>query len=174
MEINTNNIVLIGMPGCGKSSIGLLIGQLLNLPFYDLDSYIEETEQTNITALFQRGEDYFRQIETKAVRDIYHKTSIVISTGGGIVTRDENMTLLRQTGTIFYIDRPIEMILNSSDLTTRPLLADNSHKIYTLYNERKHLYEEYCHFSIVNDQSLEIAAEKIINIIKSTNQNTVT
>lgn len=174
MGISTNNIVLIGMPGCGKSSLGLLLSKLLGLDFYDLDNYIEEKAHTSITALFQLGEDHFRQLETSAVREIHHKTSAVISTGGGIVTRLENMTLLRQTGTIVYIDRPIEMILNSSDLTNRPLLAEDNNKIYTLYEKRKHLYEEYCHFSIVNDQSLEIAAEEIIKILTGTDENTAT
>ena len=164
----TNNIVLIGMPGCGKSSIGLLLATILDVDFYDLDAYIEEKAQTTIPVLFEQGEDYFRQLETNAVRDIYQKNPTVISTGGGIVTRVENMTLLRETGTIFYIDRPIEMILASSDLTTRPLLAEDSNRIYNLYKERKHLYEKYCHFSIANNQSLEIAAEEIIRIMNST------
>lgn len=166
MKISTNNIVLIGMPGCGKSSIGLLLANTLGLDFCDLDAYIETKEHTTIPILFEQGEDYFRQIETNAVRDIYQKKSIIISTGGGIVTREENMTLLRQTGTIFYIHRPIEMILASSDLTTRPLLAEDSNRIYKLYKARKHLYEQYCDFSILNDQSLETAAEEIIKLIK--------
>lgn len=166
MGISTNNIVLIGMPGCGKSSIGLLLSKLLDIEFYDLDNYIEEKEQKSITSLFELGEDHFRQLETKGVRELHTKTSTIISTGGGIVTRAENMTLLRQTGTIFYIDRPIEMILSSSDLTNRPLLAKDNNKIYALYKERKHLYEQYCDFSILNDQSLEIAADKIIKIIR--------
>lgn len=174
MKVSTNNIVLIGMPGCGKSSIGLLLAKELGLDFCDLDNYIEEKEHTSIAALFQLGEDHFRQIESNTVREIYHKTSSVISTGGGIVTREENMILLRQTGTIFYIDRPIEMILASSDLTTRPLLAEDSNRIYKLYKGRKHLYEQYCDFSILNDQSLKIATEKIIKIIQIADENTVT
>lgn len=166
MGIGTNNIVLIGMPGCGKSSIGLLMSEILQLDFYDLDHYIEEREHASIPELFQLGEDYFRQLESNAVREIYHKEAVVISTGGGIVTRPENMILLRQTGTIFYIERPIDMILASSDFATRPLLAKDSNRIYILYEERKHLYEKYCHFRIVNDQSQEIAAEQILKLLK--------
>ena len=153
------------MPGCGKSSIGEMIGKILQTDFYDLDAYIEEKAQTSIPALFQQGEEYFRQLESNAVREIYQKEAIVISTGGGIVTRPENMRLLQETGTIFYIERPLDLILQSSDLTTRPLLATDSDKIYTLHAQRKHLYEEYCHFRIVNDQSLTIAAEQISKII---------
>ena len=166
MEITTNNIVLIGMPGCGKSSIGLLVSKILQADFVDLDHYIEEKAHTNIPELFLLGEDYFRQLESTAVREICQKKAVVISTGGGIVTRLENMILLRETGTIFYIERPIDMILTSSDLTNRPLLAEDSNKIYTLHKERKHLYEKYCHFEIANHQSIEMAAEQIAAIMR--------
>lgn len=166
MGITANNIVLIGMPGCGKSSIGLLVSKILQADFIDLDQYIEEKEHTTIPELFRLGEDYFRQLESTAVRDICQKKAVVISTGGGIVTRPENMILLRETGTIFYIDRSIDMILTSSDFTNRPLLANDSNKIYTLYKERKHLYEKYCHFQITNHQSLDIAAEQIAAIMR--------
>lgn len=174
MKVSTNNIVLIGMPGCGKSSIGLMISEILETHFYDLDKYIEEKAQTSIPELFLAGEDYFRQLESSAVREIYHKQAVVISTGGGIVTRPENMILLRQTGTIFYIERPIEMILESSDLTTRPLLAADSNRIHTLYEQRKYLYEQYCDFRIINDKSLEIVADLIAKIMKEHSKSTAT
>jgi shikimate kinase len=155
------------MPGCGKSSIGKMVGNLLQTDFYDLDAYIEEKAHTSIPDLFQRGEDHFRQLESNAVREIYQKEAIVISTGGGIVTRPENMQLLQKTGTIFYIERPLELILQSSDLTNRPLLAKDSNQIYTLHQQRKHLYEQYCHFRIINDHSLATAVDQISTIMLS-------
>jgi len=164
--MSTNNIVLIGMPGSGKSSIGSMIAKILQLDFYDLDKYIEAKEQATIPQLFLRGEDYFRQLESSAAREIHYKEAVVIATGGGIVTRPENMILLRKTGTIFYIKRSIGMILESLDIASRPLLAKDCNKIYSLYEERKHLYEQYCHFHITNDQSIDIAADKIIQILK--------
>jgi len=164
------NIVLIGMPGSGKSSIGAMIAKSLQLNFCDIDKYIEATQQATIPQLFLRGEDHFRQIESKAAWVMHHKQAFVISTGGGIVTRSENMVLLRKTGTIFYLERPIDMIVSSLDITNRPLLAKDSHRIYTLYEERKHLYEKHCHFLIVNDQSMELAAEKIIHIVRKKHQ----
>ena len=163
--MSTNNIVLIGMPGCGKSSIGLMISKILQTDFYDLDKYIEQKEHTSIPDLFKLGEDYFRKLENVAVHEIYLKQSVVIATGGGIVTNPDNMALLRQTGTIFYIERPIEMILSSSDFTNRPLLAADSNRIYTLYEERKNLYKKYCDFQIDNDKSLEIAANLIATLM---------
>lgn len=154
------------MPGCGKSSIGELVGKMLETDFYDLDAYIEEKAHTNIPELFKLGEDYFRELESNAVKEIYHKESVVISTGGGIVTRPGNMHLLKKTGTIFYIERPLDLILHSSDLTTRPLLAQDSTKIYELHEQRQPLYEKYCHFRILNDQSLTSAATQISEIMR--------
>lgn len=173
MGISTSNIVLIGMPGCGKSSIGEKIGQLLQTDFYDLDTYIEEKAHTSIPELFRQGEDHFRQLESNAVRELYHKQAVVISTGGGIVTRPENMRLLKETGIIFYIERPLDLILQSSDFTNRPLLAEDSTKIYALHKQRQHLYEEYCHFRILNDQSLANAVDQISEImLKNTRYHT--
>jgi len=166
LKTNTHNIVLIGLPGSGKTSIGSIIASILGLVFCDIDKYIEAKEQATIPQLFLRGEEHFRQLESKATREIHHRQSVVISTGGGIVTRSENMILLRKTGIVFYIERPIDMILTSLDITNRPLLAKDSHRIYTLYDERKHLYEQYCHFRITNDQSMEIAADRIIQMLK--------
>ncbi|AIF52345.1 shikimate kinase [Pelosinus sp. UFO1] len=160
------NIVLIGMPGSGKSSIGAMVSEKLKTTFLDIDHYIEVKEQKKIPELFLSGEAYFRQIESNAVKELYRENSLVIATGGGIVTRPENMVLLRETGIIFYIERPLPMILASSDLTTRPLLAEDNNKIYTLHQERKHLYENYCHFRIPNHGILEKAAEQIVTIIK--------
>lgn len=160
------NIVLIGMPGSGKSSIGAIISERLKTTFLDIDHYIEAKEQKKIPEIFLSGETYFRQVESNAVKEVYREKSLVIATGGGIVTRPENMVLLRETGTIFYIERPLPMILASSDLTTRPLLAKDNNKIYTIHQERKHLYEAYCHFRIPNHGILENAAEQIVAIMK--------
>ena len=162
-----HNIVLIGMPGSGKSSIGFMLSKKLQTTFYDMDLYIEEREQKSIPELFQFGEDYFRQLESKAVRELYQKRSNIIATGGGIVLRPENMSLLCETGIIIYIDRPIEMILESSDLTSRPLLAKDNSRIFALHQERKHLYEAYCQHRIMNNGSLETAVEQILTTLRT-------
>lgn len=167
MEIRTPNIVLIGMPGCGKSTIGLMLAQQLQTDFYDIDEYIEAREKASIPKLFQLGEEHFRQIESTAVREIYCKKAAVIATGGGIVTRPQNMLLLRQTGIVFYIERPIKMILTSANLAKRPLLASDTQQIYSLYQERKSLYAAFCDFKIINDTSLETTAAEILQIINA-------
>jgi shikimate kinase len=76
------------------------------------------------------------------------------------------MSLLRETGTIIYIERPLQLILDSSDLTTRPLLAKDNNNIFALHQERKHLYEAYCQYRIMNNGSLEAAVEQVATIIK--------
>ena len=160
-----NNVVLIGMPGSGKSSIGSIVSQKLQTTFLDMDQYIEEREQKKIAEIFLSGEAHFRQIESNAVQEIYRRQSIVIATGGGIITRPENMVLLRKTSIVFYIERPLEMILESSDLTTRPLLAKDTTKLYTLHQERKPLYEANCHYHIINNTTLEKVAGQIAAIM---------
>jgi shikimate kinase len=160
-----NNIVLIGMPGSGKTSLGSIIAERLELDFYDIDQYIQEKENKTISELFLLGESHFRQIESNAIREVSSKKTIVIATGGGVVTRSENIAVLQQKGTIFYIDRPIEMIIETIDVAARPLLADNVKRIYSLYEQRKHLYEGYCHYRITNGLSLHSAVEQILKVI---------
>ena len=160
-----NNIVLIGMPGCGKTSLGSIIAERLELDFYDIDQYIEKKENKKIAEIFLLGEPHFRKIESAAIREVSCKKSVVIATGGGAVTRAENIVELQQQGTIFYIERSLEKIIGSTDMSARPLLADNVKRIYTLYEQRKHLYETQCHHQITNNQSLESAADQILEKI---------
>lgn len=165
MEFN-NNIVLIGMPGCGKTTLGSIIAERLELDFYDIDQYIEKQENKKIAEIFMLiGEPNFRKIESAAICEVSRKKPVVIATGGGAVTRSENIENLQQKGTIFYIERSLEKIIASTDMTGRPLLADNVKRIYTLYEQRRHLYETHCHHQITNNHSLEAAADQILEMI---------
>lgn len=170
MECN-NNIVLIGMPGSGKTTLGLIIAEMLQLDFYDIDQYIEKKENKKISEIFLLGEPHFRQIESDAIREVSRKKPVVIATGGGAVTRAINIVELQQKGTIFYIERSLEKIIESTDMSARPLLADNVKRIYTLYKQRKHLYETQCHHQITNNLSLESAANQILERIVHKRKN---
>lgn len=165
MRIHTN-IVLIGMPGSGKTSLGLLIAERLGIDFCDIDQYIQKKENKSISELFLLGESHFRQVESDAVREVSSKRPLVIATGGGVVTRPENIVMLQQTGTIFYIERPIEIIVKSTDFTERPLLVDNVKMIYKLYDQRKHLYEENCHYRVSNEMPLNSVVDLILKMIE--------
>ncbi|WP_420829632.1 shikimate kinase [Crassaminicella indica] len=157
------NIVLIGMPGCGKTTIGKLLAESLNMKFCDVDAYIQENTKKSISEIFKEGEAVFRSIERKAVEKISKEYNIVISTGGGVVKSFVNIQNLKKNGIIIFINRPIEKIFEDIDISTRPLIKDRKEKLYLLYKERYALYKKYCDIEVMNTQTLKEVVEKIIN-----------
>ena len=135
----TENIVLSGMPSAGKSTVGRLLAQELNRPFFDLDEEIVRFAGRSIPEIFATdGEATFRNLETEVLREVLaNQKGIVLSTGGGAVLRDENVDLLHRNGKICFLDRPLEALLPTSD---RPL-ANSEEAIRRRYEER---YERYC------------------------------
>lgn len=158
------NIVLIGMPGCGKTTIGKELSNRLNIPFCDVDEYIVTVEGKSIPEIFQKGEEHFREIESKAVEQVVKIFPQVISTGGGVIKKAINMETLKEKGIIIFIDRPLEDIAEDVDVQTRPLLKDGRDKLYELYKDRYGLYKKYCDYQVEN-KSLEESIKKIISII---------
>lgn len=156
------HIFLIGMPGAGKTTIGKLLSQKLNLEFIDLDSYIKEKNHSSIEAMFEKGEAHFRKLESEALRDAVKLSPRVISTGGGIITREENVSLLKTYGTIIYIDRDVETIIKDIDVSHRPLLLEGKERLFKLYEERKSIYEASCDYRVKNDNTFEHIVDKII------------
>lgn len=162
---NKTNIVLIGMPGSGKTTLGRALAQGLKMDFYDVDEYIEIREGRRIPEIFSsNGEGYFRRIESQAVEEIAKKENAVISTGGGIVLDKRNISALTRRGVVFFINRPIEKIARDINISERPLLAKDREKIYNIYKERLRLYKEYSCFEIVNDHGIEEAVKEIAKI----------
>lgn len=159
------NIVLIGMPGCGKTTLGQLLSKHLGIKFIDVDCYVEQSTNKTIPELFEKGEEHFRRCESEAIKELSKEKGIIISTGGGVIKNPDNMAALKKNGTIIFIDRPIEDILTDPTLSNRPLLKGGVHKIYDLLNERYDLYKKYCDFRIVDDKSIEDALKKIVNIL---------
>ncbi|MEJ8554478.1 shikimate kinase [Tepidibacter sp. Z1-5] len=159
------NIVLIGMPGCGKTTIGDILAQKLSMEFIDIDKYIEEREEKSITDIFNYGEDYFRKIESKAVEEVSSKSSMVISTGGGVVKLYSNIERLNKNGIIIFVNRPIEDIISDVDISSRPLLKDGKDKIYNLFKQRYYLYKKYCDYEIINDAELNEVVGRIIKCV---------
>lgn len=160
-----NKIVLIGMPGCGKTTIGKILSTQLNLKFYDMDEYIQETSGKTIAELFEKGEDNFRDLETQACRDLIKKNNVIISTGGGVVKRKENVDILKEDSTIIFLDRPVENIIGDVDVSKRPLLKDGKEKVLVLYKERYELYKKAADKIIVNDGTVKDVVKKIKDII---------
>jgi len=157
-----NKVVLIGMPGCGKSTIGKLVSKELNLNFLDMDNYIEDMTSKTIPQLFEQGEDYFRDFETLACKELSEKSNTLISSGGGVVKRKENVEILKKESYIIFIDRPLEELLNDIDISTRPLLKEGREKLIKLYEERYELYKSAADEIVINDKGLR----NIIDIIE--------
>ena len=167
--MSNKNIVLIGMPGSGKTTIGKLLAKKLNRDFCDIDDYIEDTEGKKIKDIFKDGEDAFRRLEINAVREISKRQGIVISTGGGVVKFPENIDSLRKNGMLIFIDRSLDHIVSDVNISDRPLLRDGPEKLYSLYEERYKLYKEYADYLVSNSSTLESAVEEIIHIINTDN-----
>jgi shikimate kinase len=160
-----NKVILIGMPGCGKSTVGKLVSKELNLNFFDMDKYIESMTSKTIPQLFEQGEDYFRDFETLACTELSEKSNILISSGGGVIKRKENIEILKKEGYIIFIDRPLEELLNDVDISTRPLLKDGREKLIKLYEERYELYKSSADKIVKNDKDIREIVEKVKEII---------
>lgn len=159
------NIVLIGMPGCGKTTIGKILSRKLKMDFYDVDKYIEEKTAKTIPELFAIGESHFRDVEEECVREVSKEPKRIISTGGGVVLRENNILNLKRNGVIIFINRPLENIIGDVDTTTRPLLKDGVERLKKLHEDRIDLYKGYCDFDIKNDKSLSKVVDDIIKVI---------
>lgn len=159
------NIVLIGLTGCGKSTIGKKLSSILNMPFFDTDKYIEE-HYGSIESLFKKGEEHFRDIESEAVEIISKRSNAIISTGGGVVLRRENMEALKNNGIVFYLVRPLEEIIRTLDTGTRPLLKNGTEALYKLHEQRKGLYMLYSDH-IIDASDIDKAVNEIISILNS-------
>ena len=144
------NIVLIGMPGCGKSTFGKRLARRLSLSFYDADEVLEQREQRTIKNFFAESEDAFRSAETRTLAYLSELEGVIIATGGGAVKRAENMELLKRKGVVVFIDRKPEQILGNIEGDARPLLAADKQRIFKLYEERIDLYRKYADKIITN------------------------
>ena len=151
------NIVLIGMPGSGKSTVGKALAESLGREFTDTDEMIK-ADYGDISEIFRtKGESFFRDIESRKVKEAAKRSSLVIATGGGAVLRKENIDALRQNGVVFFLDRPLEDIIPTSD---RPLSSD-AQSLKKRFEERYHIYKSAADFEIKIDGNVENAVGKI-------------
>lgn len=155
------NIVLIGIMGSGKSTVGKALAQALNCHFVDADDYLVEKYQMSIPDMFAISEDYFRERESACLDDFVNFHDTIIAMGGGVIKKESNHEKLKKIGQVIYLDRPIDHIV--SDVTTdgRPLLKEGAKKLYALDKERRSLYLKACDLQLINDGSVEDMVEKI-------------
>ncbi len=149
------NIVLIGMPGSGKSTFGKSLAKELGMDFFDADDVLEEREARSIKSFFAESEEAFRTAETRTLKYLATLGGAVIATGGGAVKREQNMQLLKQSGVVVFIDRVPQKILACIEGDARPLLAADKQRIFTLYDERIALYRQYADYIVDNNQSMD-------------------
>ena len=153
----TGNIILVGMPGSGKTTVGKLLAEMTGRKFIDTDEMITSSQGRTPSAIITvDGEEQFRQIEHEEVKNAGKMSGMVISTGGGVVTRHENFDQLRQNGKIFFIHRS----LNKLPTDDRPLSQKT--KLEEMYRTRLPLYREICDFEVSNDVSPEECAAEIL------------
>lgn len=152
-------IYIIGLPGVGKSTIGEKLSKEIGYTFIDLDTYIEQQAMLFVDEIFHLyGEEYFRALETNALKEVSHLENVVISCGGGIIKNKENKKYM--DGPCIYLKAPLSLIQNRVDqqVVERPLLLSKS--LEDLYEERK---EAYFLFQTLEIENLNI--ETTINTI---------
>ena len=157
MEKKTRNLLLIGMPGCGKTTIGQELARRLNRPLEDVDQRIVETAGRPIPEIFaQEGEEGFRIREHRALCEVSKESGRVIACGGGIVTRKENWDPMRQNSTVIYLRRDLSLLPTSG----RPMSQANP--VEKLYRQRAPLYEQLADLMVDNQGTPEETAQEII------------
>lgn len=161
LQKQTQNIILVGMPGCGKTTIGKILADKTGRVIVDTDFLIAEKAGCSIPEIFSTyGEKYFRKVETEVIADSAKKNNIILATGGGCVTRIENLDLLRQNGPVIWIKRDLSLL----ETKGRPL--SESGRLQQMYAQREPLYRTFADLSVHNTNSPEDAAEQIINKLK--------
>ena len=153
------SLVLIGMPGAGKTTVGRLLAQKTGMEFVDLDEEIVKAAGKPIPAIFaEQGEAAFRAMEAAAVKDLSARSGLVVAAGGGTVLQAENVTRLKQNGRLILLDRPLPALEPSPE---RPL-GDTAEKVKALYAARRPIYAAAADLTVPNQGSPEEAAALIL------------
>ncbi len=167
-----SSIYLIGFMGSGKSTIGQDVAKILDYQWVDLDHYIEENEKASIKVLFEQyGEDYFRTLEAKTLKSLITEKKWVVSTGGGVIVRPENIELLKSQNT-FYLKWDFDTLYKRiAGDRARPLVKSYE-QLQELYFAREKLYERSCSSMIEGEgKSIQEISEEIIHRMEKRDEN---
>lgn len=155
------NIVLIGMPGCGKSTVGKHLSEKLDRELLDTDNEIVKSDGRTIPEIFSaEGEPFFRKLETETVTAVGKQLGRIIATGGGAVIKKENRDALGQNGTIIYLKKDLSLL----SLDGRPL-SKNEDAVRKIYEARKDTYEAFADFTVEVDADAQVTTERVIKCI---------
>ena len=165
------SLYLVGMMGSGKTSTGRPLAERLGYGFVDADAVIEQAAGCSIPEIFERdGEAGFRSLESQVLSAISQRHSLVVATGGGVVTQPENWGLLH-SGIVIWLDVVPDQLLHrlNADSTVRPLLqtSDPEAALNALLNERRPLYSEADLTVVINDETPEAVADGILQLLPS-------
>lgn len=163
LQTELQNLILIGMPGCGKSTLGRILSQQLGRPFVDADVYLEERVGCSISELFaQEGEEGFRTREMEVLSELGRQSGLILATGGGCVTREENYPSLHQNGTIVFLERA----LTELDRSGRPLSQEAD--LEAMYAKRAPHYRRFADVCVANDAAPEQVANHLWEAVYET------
>jgi len=150
----TQNIILIGMPGCGKTTVATELARISGRKMIDTDDKIEQLADESIVEMFARGEQYFRDYEAFVIKEFGAEAGLIIATGGGCIKTPDNYDNLRQNGVMFWLERSVTDLSRDG----RPLSVGD---LELMYQERKPLYDHFSDKVVVNDQPVEAVAQQV-------------
>lgn len=162
-DVNSgNNIYLVGMMGCGKTTVGKELAKAMGRDFVDSDSEIEKLCGKSIPQIFEsEGEEAFRKYESKVLSYLSKSKGLVVATGGGIVKNPINTAMMRASGSVVWLNRNPQMIASDCDTSNRPLLKGKSQNVLSIFEERKTLYKSCADVEIANDTGVAECLEQI-------------
>lgn len=159
LQKQMENIVLVGMPGCGKSTVGKYLSDKTGKQFFDADQEIEKYAGESIPEIFRKyGEDRFRQIESSVLCELGKRSGCIIATGGGCITRAENYNHLHQNSAIIWLQRDLNVLPTNG----RPLSQKD--KLRDMYAIRGPLYAKFADYTVENNTTAQDAVDKILRL----------
>lgn len=163
-----NNIVLVGMPGCGKSTVGVILAKTLGMSFVDTDLLICAKEQSTLQNIIEeKGLAYFEEVESEVGRSLAVKNTVV-ATGGSMILYDKAMAHLKETSTVVYIDVSLdELKRRLTNIKTRGIAFSEGETLEDIYGNRTSLYKKYADITVnAEDFTIEETVTKLTKLIK--------
>ncbi|MFH0776050.1 MAG: shikimate kinase [Patescibacteria group bacterium] len=149
------NLVLVGMRGSGKTAVGKVLAKFLDFEFVDVDSALEKNESAKIAEIVAKnGWDFFRELETKWTKKIADEKNLVISTGGGVILKKENVSALKKNGIVIFVDTPLEILQKRvAQNSKRPSLTgdDPAAELAKVWRDREKLYRAAADITVFFD-----------------------